>query len=198
MAIPAPLSVDNLAATFFGACSAAAAMCNRVRAKRGIWASVGVAFAALALAACASKPPEPVKIDMEFEVTTAAGINPDMNGRSSPLVLVIMQLRARDKFASADFFSLYDPAAAILGEDLLGRDQLTLVPGATREIPMELDPETQFLGVVAAFSNLESATWRDVVEIPQKSLIDKAKFFSKDRTRIVVKDLAVSISFGSD
>jgi hypothetical protein len=36
-----------------------------------------------------------------------------------------------------------------------------------------------------------------VVEIPQKSLLDKANFFSKDRAMIVVEDRAVAISFGS-
>jgi len=197
MAIPAPLSVDNLEGSRTGADLTAPAFRHRLQAARGAWRCLGFALAAIALAACGSKPAVPDKIDMEFEVTTTAGINPDVNGRSSPLVLVIMQLRARDKFAGADFFSLYDPGAAILGEDLLGRDQLTLVPDAMRTIPVELDPETQFLGVVAAFSDLETATWRDVVEIPQKSLIDKAKFFSKDRARIVADDRAVSISFGS-
>jgi len=197
MAIPAPLSVDNLERGCAVVVSTAAVPRYRTSPRREAWRCLCVAMAAIVLAACGSKPTVPQKIEMEFEVTTAGSINPDVNGRSSPLVLVIMQLRAQDKFASADFFSLFDPDAAILGDDLLGRDQLTLVPDATRTIPMELNPETQFLGVVAAFSNLETSTWRDVVEIPQKSLLDKANFFSKDRAMIVVEDRAVAISFGS-
>ena len=125
MAIPAPLSVDNLEGGCAVVVSTASVPRHRTSPRREAWRCLCVAMTAIALAACGSKPTVPQKIEMEFEVTTAGSINPDVNGRSSPLVLVIMQLRAQDKFASADFFSLFDPDAAILGDDLLGeRDQL--------------------------------------------------------------------------
>ncbi len=198
MAIPAPLSVDNLQPVFGSAEDSAGPTHCRGRTL-AIWLRrVGCFVLVIGLVACGSKPAAPEKIEMEFRVSASARINPDVNGRSSPVVLVIMQLRSQDKFAAADFFSLYDPGAAMLGDDLLGRDQLTVVPDSKRTIPMELDPDTQFIGVVAAFSNLEQAAWRDVAEIPEKGLMDKVRFFTSDRTHIALDELSVSISFGSD
>lgn len=198
MAIQVPPSVDKLEGVVTGFARADPAGPSRAAVLSHGWRRLGACLVLLGLCACGSKPAVPEKIEMEFAISSSATVNPDVNGRSSPVVLVIMQLRAQDKFAVADFFSLYEPGAAILGDDLLGRDQLTMVPDTTRTIPMELDPDTQYLGVVAAFSNLEAAAWRDVAEIPEKGLMDKVNFFSKDRTRIELDGLSVSISFGSD
>jgi len=43
-------------------------------------------------------------------------------------------LKAIGPFNSADFFSLYDHDAEILGPDMLAREELTLVPGESREM----------------------------------------------------------------
>jgi type VI secretion system protein VasD len=51
-------------------------------------------------------PPEPTRVIIEFEVT--GDINPNSEGRASPLYLRIYQLKAYSVFEKADFFSLYD------------------------------------------------------------------------------------------
>ena len=51
-------------------------------------------------------PPEPTRVVLEFEA--AGDINPNAEGRASPLVVRIYQLKSYSAFRKADFFSLYD------------------------------------------------------------------------------------------
>jgi len=75
MAIPAPLSVDNLERGCAVVVSTAAVPRYRTSPRREAWRCLCVAMAAIVLAACGSKPTVPQKIEMEFEVTTAGSIN---------------------------------------------------------------------------------------------------------------------------
>ena len=53
------------------------------------------------LGACASGPPEDVVLRGSVEAVDT--VNPDGQGRASPLVIKIYQLKANDKFELADF-----------------------------------------------------------------------------------------------
>ena len=125
-------------------------------------------------------------------ITVAEELNPDYQGRSSPVNIIVFQLSSADAFQSADFFSLYEPEAATLGDDLLGRTQLLLQPGEVREWTADFDKETRFIGVIAAYRDIENAQWRATVELPTKGFI--GRFFSKNKLRIAVDTLAISVS----
>ena len=56
------------------------------------------------------KPPKAV-----IRISSDPDINPDMNGRPSPIVLRIYALKSDDIFNNADFFALYENDASILG-----------------------------------------------------------------------------------
>ena len=68
-------------------------------------------------------------------------------------------------FENADFYSLYDEEAATLGSDLIGRDEFEIRPGDERRYERELDLMTRYLGVVAAFRDLENARWRSFTKV---------------------------------
>ena len=51
-------------------------------------------------------PPEPTRVVLEFEA--AGDINPNSEGRASPVVLRIYRLESYSVFEDADFFSLYE------------------------------------------------------------------------------------------
>jgi type VI secretion system protein VasD len=117
------------------------------------------------LAACAS-PPKPVVTKVEGSISAAADVNPDSNGRASPIVLRIYELKSDAAFSSADFFSLCDNDQAALGADLVARDELHLRPGDTVKLSRTIQPDVTHFGAVAAFRDLERASWRAVVAIP--------------------------------
>jgi type VI secretion system protein VasD len=94
--------------------------------------------------------------------------NPDVRGRPSPVVVRIYELRTLGAFNSADFFSLFEKEAETLGGDLVGREEYDLQPGETRPYRRQLQPDTKFIGVAAAFRDLEKARWRQAAPVPAK------------------------------
>lgn len=131
-------------------------------------------------------------VKVKAAVTAVEQLNPDYKGRPSPVNIIVFQLVSADAFSNADFFSLFEPEAAVLGGDMLAKSQLLLQPGESREWVAEFSKETRFVGVVAAYRDIENAQWRAVVEIPKKGFI--GKFFKKNKLRIAVDTLAVTVS----
>ncbi len=119
----------------------------------------------LVLAACASAPKAPPSTRFDAVVTTAPNINPDPEGRPSPLVMRIYELASDSVFNTADFFDLYDKETAVLATMLVKRDELTVMPLNKLEIKKELQPSTRFVGVVAAYRKIDETAWRAVVAI---------------------------------
>ena len=115
-----------------------------------------------ALAGCAGVPkPTMVKATLSAQPT----VNPDARGRPSPVTVRVYGLKSRAAFDGADFFSLYDKDKETLGADLTDKEEFQLMPGENRPLEKQLSPEARYLGVVAAFRDLERAQWRMAVAI---------------------------------
>jgi type VI secretion system protein VasD len=121
------------------------------------------------LVACASKPfARPTKI--EGYVAATADVNPDPSGRPSPVVVRIYELKSAEVFSSSDFFALYEKEAATLGADMLSKDEFELAPDTQRKFAVVAQPETRFVGVFAAYRDLDQARWRSSFAIaPNKT-----------------------------
>lgn len=111
--------------------------------------------------ACATAPPM-----LQGSIKAAPNTNPDVRGRPSPIVLRVYELRATGAFNSADFFSLFEKESETLGPELVGREEYTVRPAETRPYQRQLQPDTKFIGVVAAFRDLESSRWRLAMPVP--------------------------------
>src|SRR5262249_56406831 len=90
----------------------------------------------------------------------AAGIMPDAGGNAAPVTVRVYQLASTAAFEQADFFQLYNNDQAVLGADMLGRDELTITPGGSQQLVKELKPGATAIGVVAAFRDIQHANWR--------------------------------------
>ena len=152
-------------------------------------AGVFVVALPLLLAGCAAKPPEDVRI--RGSLSAVESVNPDALGRPSPIQIRIYQLAATDKFDSAEFFALADSAEATLGADLLGVESVMLTPGEVRPYDAEYDPATRYIGVVAGYREIHQAQWRDVVEMPERSIL---KLMRRGGVVIKADSLAVSVT----
>jgi type VI secretion system protein VasD len=126
-------------------------------ARVGAWLAV-----ALLLGGCAAGP-TPIKVS--GQVLAAPRLNPDVVGRSSPVAVRIYQLRSAGAFSSADFFSLYEKDTAVLGQDLVGRDEILIAPGEAQAYRKDMDPAVRHLGILAAFRDLDRAQWRALVSL---------------------------------
>ena len=114
-----------------------------------------------------SKTPTVVQGSIKAAPTT----NPDLRGRPSPIVVRIYELKF-SAFNNADFFSLFDKDSETLGGDLVGREEYDMRPDETRPYRRQLQPETKFVGVVAAFRDLEKSQWRQAVAVPSKRSVN--------------------------
>ena len=127
---------------------------------RGIRVLLFVCSLAL-LGGCATGP----KL-LQGSLKAAPTTNPDARGRPSPIVLRVYELRALGAFNNADFFSLFEKEAETLGGELVGREEYILQPAETRPYQRQLQPDTKFIGVAAAFRDLENARWRSTSPVP--------------------------------
>ena len=151
--------------------------------------SVFAAFVfAFSVAGCSAVPQMPKDIDIGADIIVSGSLNPDLNGRASPLILAIYQLKSADKFRNGDFFSVFDPEGTALGDDLLRREQITLQPGGSRSFEAEFSADTVYIGLVGAFSDLENSQWRAVIEIPEKNLLTRVLVdFNGNRRTVVIR-----------
>jgi type VI secretion system protein VasD len=94
-----------------------------------------------------------------------AQINPDARKRPSPVVVRVFELKTSTLFEQADFVSLFEKEQAVLGAELVSREEFVLRPGETKPLTKPLAPETKFIGVMVAFRELERARWRVVVPV---------------------------------
>ncbi|MBU2870470.1 type VI secretion system lipoprotein TssJ [Colwellia sp. E2M01] len=105
----------------------------------------------------------PPSTDVNFNASE--DINPDMNGRASPVVIKVLELSSRTIFDTQDFFTLYESPEDILGPDLLRKDELELQPDELKKYKMELDKNTRYVGFVVAYRDIDSSRWRSVIEV---------------------------------
>ena len=134
---------------------------------RGIKAAF-LGLAALAFAAlsgCGGSPPPPPTI-ANIAISAAADANPDAAGVGAPVAVRVYLLRSTAAFEQADFFALYQREQETLGADLAGRDELLITPGGTQTLNKELGPGVGFIGVVAAFRDIQRANWRATAAPP--------------------------------
>lgn len=86
------------------------------------------------------------------------GINPDTDGRPSPVVVRVFKLADQRQFSREDFLNLYENPEARLGKDLLGTLLLKeLAPGEDRRETIELSPDVRYLGLLAEFVQYQRA-----------------------------------------
>lgn len=106
------------------------------------------------------------KTEIDASIEASDELNPDMNGRPSPVVIRLYELKSLSAFNRADFFSLYEDDTAVLGDEMQTRDELLLTPKERRALKRELKPGTRYLAVLAAYRDLEHAQWRATFEAP--------------------------------
>lgn len=134
--------------------------------------TLGAALAAgllLALSACATHPPKPVQATAIW--SAGAHVNPNADGRASPVVVRVYQLRSDAQFRDAGFFALYNHEKQTLGNSLIAREERTLLPGQQLQMSLPLSKQARFIGAIAAFRDIRGAHWRAIVGTPHKSLL---------------------------
>jgi len=109
----------------------------------------------------------PKRESVGLQISATADVNPDLQGRPSPIILHVLELNSEEQFNRLDYMSLTQSSGAALGPDLLGKTRLVLSPGDKRQLPLELNPQTTFIGLVAGYRDIDNAAWRTSVSVIQ-------------------------------
>ncbi|GAC1412746.1 MAG: hypothetical protein NVSMB6_14680 [Burkholderiaceae bacterium] len=110
-------------------------------------------------------PPPPKPTVFQISIAVATDVNPDVRGRASPVVAKMYELKNLAAFQSADFFALLDHEKDVLGDDLVAKDEVVLQPGKAQNMTREIHPEARFVGVFAAYRDIEHSKWRASVPV---------------------------------
>ncbi len=109
-----------------------------------------------------------VKPYSNLEISAKHDINPDSNGRPSPVVVYIFELSETTLFENQDFFSIYEDYENVLGSDLVIKHDISLTPGKKEIYNASMSPRTEYIGLVAAFRDIENANWREIIRVDKR------------------------------
>lgn len=124
------------------------------------------------MAGCSTLSPYSKVTKLNLNLTASDQLNPDLNGRPSPLVVRLFELKHPIAFENADFFSLYERAKESLAPDMVATEELELRPGETVELKLSVEEGSRFVGVLAAYRDLPESKWRYTVPITSLQVTD--------------------------
>ena len=117
------------------------------------------------LAGCSTLSPYSHVTKLNLNLTASDQLNPDLNGRPSPIVVRLFELKHPVAFENADFFSLYERAKESLVPDLVSTEELELRPGETVELKLSVEEGSRYVGVLAAYRDLPDTQWRYTLQV---------------------------------
>jgi type VI secretion system protein VasD len=121
--------------------------------------------ALLLLAGCSTLSPYSHVTKLNLKLTASDQLNPDLNGRPSPIVVRLFELRHPVAFENTDFFSLYERAKESLAPDMIATEELELRPGETIDVKLSVAEGSRYVGVLAAYRDLPETKWRYTLQI---------------------------------
>ena len=106
------------------------------------------------------------KVDMR--IVTGGDVNPDDTGRPSPVVVRVIELKSPSGFESSDFFALYQSEAQTLGSDMVASEEFEFNPGEVQDLKFALNPDSNYVAILAAYRHLDKVNWRMVLPLKTK------------------------------
>jgi len=142
---------------------------NKTSLKSAVLAS---AFATLG--ACAHTPPPPpsppspcaTPEPIRMNLTASPRLNPGENGESLATTVRIYQLKDTGKLVESSLDRILDGDRAVLGEDFVAAQEITLYPGERAAPAMVRGEGAAYLAVVAMFRRPVGPSWRAIRKLP--------------------------------
>jgi type VI secretion system protein VasD len=112
--------------------------------------------------------PQPTRVSLT--VTVDPDANPDPRGTALPIVVRLFQVSAPGEFESADFFDLIEGSPTLAVEGYAVLDELEMAGGESRESVHELDGAARYVGVIAAYRQIDKARWLALMPLAANQL----------------------------
>ena len=101
--------------------------------------------------------PEPRSVTVAL--SASSDVNPGPTGKAAPITLRLYTLRSVGRFGTLDFFEIAEGASALQGAVVDSRT-VSLRPGENRSVTLNAGTDGAYLGVAAAYRNIDGARWR--------------------------------------
>lgn len=102
----------------------------------------------------------------EFQLLATPDVNPNSDGKPSPIVLQVVKLRDARQFKQEDFLNLFEDAKGRLGNDLIEITKLKeIAPGEKRLEKLALTPDVKFIGILGEYVQYNDADAKAVIKI---------------------------------
>jgi type VI secretion system VasD/TssJ family lipoprotein len=136
--------------------------------------SAVLASALTAFGACAHTPPPPspppspcpTPEPIRLYLTASTQLNPGENGESLATTVRIYQLKDTGRLVESSLDRILDGDRAVLGEDFISVQELTLYPGEKAAPAMVRAEGATSLAVVAMFRRPVGPSWRAIRKLP--------------------------------
>ena len=115
------------------------------------------------LSGCASNIPT-----AHVTIQAANYLNPDVNGRASPIVITIYELSSSLTFKNAGYYCLAQNADAALKSTLIDKHTIEAQPAQIISLVEKLSPNTKYIGITAAYRNISQKRWKEIIKLPPK------------------------------
>ncbi|RMR55136.1 type VI secretion system lipoprotein TssJ [Pseudomonas cichorii] len=149
--------------------------------------------ALVVLAGCSTFSPYSHLTKLNLKLTASDRLNPDLNGRPSPIVVRLFELKHPVAFENADFFSLYERAKESLAPDMVTSEELELRPGETVELKLTVGEGSRYVGVLAAYRDLPETRWRYTLQVTPLALTDAELVLDQNGIRNTNESLAKAV-----
>ncbi|MBX8510439.1 type VI secretion system lipoprotein TssJ [Pseudomonas cichorii] len=149
--------------------------------------------ALVVLAGCSTLSPYSHLTKLNLKLTASDRLNPDLNGRPSPIVVRLFELKHPVAFENADFFSLYERAKESLAPDMVTSEELELRPGETVDLKLTVGEGSRYVGVLAAYRDLPETRWRYTLQVTPLALTDAELVLDQNGIRNTNESLAKAV-----
>lgn len=141
-------------------------------------------FSLVLSSGCSSTPeyaPEKQPTQVTFSLLTEDGVNPNIWREASPVEIQVFELKDDSMFMSADYDQLKTDYQKALRSNFVKNYDYVLIPGQFKFVSaFEVDDETNYIGVLAHFSEPELGEWKKVVKVLNKGRVYHLLMFFKD------------------
>ena len=104
--------------------------------------------------------------NMNMSVQAVNYLNPGASDLAEPITLTLFELKLPNKFKQASYNDLMFNGSQILGSDLIDKESFVIRPAESDHYVISLSNDVKYVGMIASFRNIDQATWRQVMQIP--------------------------------
>ena len=105
------------------------------------------------------------KTKLDLNIHSSHDLNPDQNGRPSPVVVRLYSLVSPAIFENSDFVALYQNDQQILGSDFLKREEKNFQPDEEFKALLEFNEKAAYVGIMVAYQDIEQSKWRLILPL---------------------------------